>query len=107
MLKYKMFGGIIVISIEELKDLANRLKFDMSEEEYQTLQKEFEVILKQMDLIGQIENVDTIEPMTFPYQVTASWIREDEEKEGLELEELMSNIKDRMGNFVKVPKVVG
>lgn len=96
-----------MISIEELKDLANRLKFDMSEEEYQTLQKEFEIILKQMDLIGQIENVDTIEPMTFPYQVTASWIREDEEKEGLELEELMSNIKDRMGNFVKVPKVVG
>lgn len=96
-----------MISIEELKDLANRLKFDMSEEEYQTLQKEFEIILKQMDLIGQIENVDDIEPMTFPYQVTASWIREDVEQEGLELEELMSNIKDRMGNFVKVPKVVG
>lgn len=96
-----------MISIEELKDLANRLKFDMSEEEYQTLQKEFEVILKQMDLIGQIENVDDVEPMTFPYQVTASWIREDQEQEGLELEELMSNIKDRMGNFVKVPKVVG
>lgn len=96
-----------MISIEELKDLANRLKFDMSEEEYQTLQKEFEIILKQMDLIGQIENVDDIEPMTFPYQVTASWIREDVEQESLELEELMSNIKDRMGNFVKVPKVVG
>ena len=96
-----------MISIEELKDLANRLKFDMSEEEYQTLQKEFEVILKQMDLIGQIENVDDVEPMTFPYQVTSSWIREDQEQEGLELEELMSNIKDRMGNFVKVPKVVG
>jgi len=96
-----------VISIEELKDLANRLKFDMSEEEYQTLQKEFEIILKQMDLIGQIENVDTVEPMTFPYPVSASWIREDVEQEGLEIEELMSNIKDRMGNFIKVPKVVG
>lgn len=102
-----MFGGIIVISIEELKNLANRLKFDMSEEEYQTLQKEFEVILKQMDLIGQIENVDDVEPMTFPYPITSSWIREDQEKESLEIEELMSNVKDRMGNFVKVPKVVG
>ena len=33
------------VSIEELKDLANRLKFDMHEDEYKTLQDEFEVVL--------------------------------------------------------------
>ena len=32
----------------KLKDYANKLTFDMNDEEYKTLQEEFEIILKQM-----------------------------------------------------------
>ena len=38
-----------MIEIEKLKDYANKLMFDMNDEEYKTLQDEFEIILKQMD----------------------------------------------------------
>ncbi len=96
-----------MISIEELKELAHRLKFDMSEEEYITLQGEFEVILKQMDLIGKIEGIDEVTPMTFPYHVRAYFVRDDEPKEGMKVEDIMSNVKDKVGNLVKVPKVIG
>ena len=34
-----------------LKELANKLMFTMDEDEYDTLVQEFDVILKQMDLI--------------------------------------------------------
>ncbi len=107
MIKYLTFKeAIVLISIEELKELANRLKFDMSEEEYKTLQGEFEVILKQMDLIGKIKGLDSVEPMTFPYEVKAYFVREDEAEEGMKVEDIMSNVKDKVGNLVKVPKVI-
>ena len=94
------------MSIEELKDLATRLKFDMSEEEYKTLQEEFEVILSQMELLGNIKGLDNVEPMTFPYTVFASLVREDEVGELMSYDEIFSNIKNSRFNQIRVPKVV-
>jgi aspartyl/glutamyl-tRNA(Asn/Gln) amidotransferase C subunit len=94
------------MSIEELKDLATRLKFDMSEEEYKTLQEEFEVILSQMELLGNIKGLDDVEPMTFPYAVFASLVREDEVGELMSYDEIFSNIKNSRFNQIRVPKVV-
>ena len=94
------------ISIEELKDLATRLKFDMNEEEYKTLQEEFEIILSQMELLGNIKGLDEVEPMTFPYQVFASVIRDDEVGELMSYDEIFSNIKNSRFNQIRVPKVV-
>ena len=37
-------------NLEVLKDAANRLLFDMSDEEYQTLLNEFDIIIKQMNV---------------------------------------------------------
>ena len=41
-----------MVTKELLKSYANKLMFDMDDSEYETLLKEFDVILKQMDLIG-------------------------------------------------------
>ena len=95
------------ISIEELKSLANSLLFDMKEEEYKTLQEEFEVIITQMDLIGDIENIESVEPMVFPYLVQGHTLREDEPCDVLTKEEVLSNPKETMMDMVKVKKVVG
>ena len=38
-----------------LELLANKLKFTMDDSEYDTLAEAFDIILKQMDLIGKIE----------------------------------------------------
>ena len=94
------------VSIEELKDLANRLKFDMQEDEYKTLQDEFEVVLSQMEMIGKIEGADEVEPMTFPFIYEAIGLREDEPGEVLTKEEVLKNASDVSYDQVRVKKVI-
>ena len=93
--------------LEILKKCANNLMFDMSEEQYQVLLKEFETITKQMELLGDIEGLNEITPMTFPFEVFSSFLREDVEGETLTKEEVLKNAKDVVDGQIKLPKVVG
>ena len=95
-----------MIDKSKLKDYANKLMFDMEDSEYETLQEEFEVILKQMDLIGKIPNISEVEPMTFPYKNEDVNLREDEVKDYLTVGEVLDNTKHQVNDQVKVPKVV-
>lgn len=95
-----------MIEKEKLKKYARLLMFDMDEEEYTTLQHEFEVILKQMDLIGQIDGISEVEPMTFPFKNTDAELREDEVGDYLTVGEVLSNAKYQVNDQVKVPRVV-
>ncbi len=95
------------ITKEVLKDAASRLMFDMSDEQYDTLEKEFEIIIKQMKLIGEIPDVDNVEPMTFPFDVTTDFLREDEVTEPLTKSDALKNAKDVLDGQIKLPKVVG
>lgn len=94
------------IEIEKLKDYAGKLMFDMKEEEYQTLQEEFKVILKQMDYIEKIEGIQDVKPMTFPFITYQAKLRKDEVKNTLTVEEALKNAKKTEKDQVRVPKVV-
>lgn len=94
-------------NLEILKKCANNLMFDMSEEKYQVLLEEFEVITKQMELLGDIEGVNDVTPMTFPFDVFTTFLREDIEGECLPKEEVLKNAKDVVDGQIKLPKVVG
>ena len=96
-----------MVTKEKLKDYAAKLMFDMEDSEYEKTLEEFETIEKHMALIGEIENIDDIEPMTFPYVIYHANFREDEAKECLTNEEVLCNSKDTKANQIKVPKVVG
>ena len=96
-----------MLTKEKLKNYANKLMFDMNDEEYETLLKEFDVIEKQMDLIGNIDNISEVEPMTFPFDVTTTFLREDVEGVCLTKEEVLRNAKDVVDGQIKLPKVVG
>lgn len=92
-----------------LKDCANRLMFSMSEEEYDVLLNEFNIILKQLELMDNIEGINETEPMSFPYgELFIDFLRDDEvlEDESLKKEELLNNAKDVKDGQVKLPKVV-
>ena len=95
-----------MIEKEKLKDYAHKLMFDMEDKEYETLQEEFEVILKQMDLIGKIPNISEVEPMTFPFINEETTLREDEVGDYLTVAEVLDNTKYQVNDQVKVPKVV-
>ncbi len=96
-----------MVTKEKLKDYAAKLMFDMDDAGYDRTLAEFETVEKHMALIGEIENIDNIEPMTFPYVIYHAHLREDEAKECLTSEEVLANAKETKANQVKVPKVVG
>lgn len=93
---------------DRLEILAKKLMFEMNDDEYETLAKEFEIILKQMDLIDDIEDIDDVEPMTYPFELPFddSYLREDVFDNEICFDDMMINVKDYENNEVKVPKVV-
>ncbi len=95
-----------MIEKDKLKEYARLLMFDMDDDEYSVLQDEFETILKQMDLIGKIPNIDKVSPMTFPFKNEDVSLREDEVGDYLTVSEVLENTKHQVNDQVKVPKVV-
>ena len=91
---------------ELLKKCANNLLFDMSDKQYDLLLKEFDVLTKQMEVLGEIEGLDSVTPMTFPFDVSTSFLREDEPDEVLSTEDVLKNAHDVFDNQVKVKKVI-
>ena len=94
------------IDKETLKTAANKLMFEMSEEQYNNLLNEFGIITTQMELIGKIEGVDNASPMTFPFDVTSTYIREDEATEPLDRDVALKNAKDVVDGQIRLPRVV-
>ena len=95
-----------MITKEKLKNYASKLMFDMKDEEYETLLKEFDIILKQMDLIGDIDNISDVEPMTFPFELEDVELRNDFDSRNIEIEDALSNTGNKKGREIRVPKVV-
>ena len=94
-----------MVSKSELESLAKKLMFEMKDSEYETLEKEFDIILKQMDLIGNIKDIDKVSPMTFPFELD-NYLREDIYNNEISFNDMIVNVKDYEDNRVKVPKVV-
>ena len=85
---------------------ASKLMFDMTDEEYDCLVKEFEVLIKQMNIIGEIKGVDNAEPMTFPFDATNSCLREDISSASIKKEEALKNAKDVKDGQIRLPRVL-
>ncbi len=94
------------VSKEILKNTANKLMFDMTDEQYEMLVKEFSILIKQMEFIGDIPNVDDAEPMTFPFDITNDLLREDEPTSPLKREDVLKNASDVVDGQIRLPKVV-
>lgn len=95
-----------MVTKEDLQKYANKLMFKMNDEELETLEEEFKIILKQMEVIDTFECIDKVEPMRFPFVTGETRLREDVIKESLTVSEVLSNTPFQMQDQVKVPKVV-
>lgn len=100
--------GGIMITRDVLDKLAKKLMFKMNEEEYQTLESEFDIILKQMEYIDKIDGIENVNPMTFPFdlELDDNDLREDICNNEIDFNDMVINVKDYDDNRVKVPKVV-
>lgn len=92
---------------EVLKDASLRLMFKMEDEEYDLLENEFKIILKQLSLMDNVKGIDDVEPMVFPYPITTSYLREDEVETPLSRGEALKNAGNIKEDQIKLPKVVG
>ncbi len=97
---------MVKYDLKLLKECANNLMFDMSDEQYDVLLSEFDVITQQMSLLGEIEGLENVEPMTFPYEIYTDFLREDEPLESISKEDALRNAKDVVEGQIKLPKVV-
>ena len=97
-----------MITKDKLEEYAKKLMFEMNEDEYNTLENEFEVILKQMELIDNIKDIDGVIPMTYPFdlELDDSYLREDIANNEICFDDMKVNVKEFENNMVKVPKVV-
>lgn len=95
------------ITKENIEDYASKLMFKMKDEEYPAFEKEFETIIKHMNLIGNIKDLDKVEPMTFPYINKDACLRKDEVKNILTTDDAIKNAHETIYDEVKVPKIVG
>lgn len=91
---------------ETLIMLANKLMFTMNDSEYETLVDEFDTIIKQMDLIGKIDGIDSVEPMVYPFLLNDVVLREDVVSDELEIDDILVNSGSNLYNQVRLPKVV-
>lgn len=94
------------INKEILKKAANSLMFDMSEEQYDELLVEFNIVLEQMDAIGKVNGVDEAMPMTFPFDNSITYLRKDEAGTPLNQREALKNASDTLLGQIKLPKVI-
>lgn len=90
-----------------LKQVANNLMFDMKESEFFTLLEEFDIIIHQMELISEIPGIDDAQPMTFPFDVTTDYLREDVPTTPLSQEEALKNADHVVDGQIRLPRVVG
>lgn len=95
-----------MIEKTKLKDYANKLMFDMNDTEYETLANEFDVVIKQFELIDNIENISDVAPMTFPYLKENVSLRDDSQSRVVDVDVAFSNCHGKKGDEIKVPRVV-
>ena len=94
------------VSKEILKNTANTMMFDITDEECELLVKEFEIVIKQMELIGDIEGVDQAERMAFPFDISNDYLREDIPTTPLNKEDVLKNAPEVKDGQIRLPKVV-
>ena len=92
---------------EMVDSYADKLLIGLSPEENKMVLDEFDVIDKNIDLINQIDNIESVEPMTHTLDDFEYELREDVVEESVPIEDLLRNSDDTEDRSIVVPKVVG
>jgi len=98
---------MIKITKKVIDTSAKNLLFKLTDAELDETMSEFDAILSQMSFIGNIKDIDKAKPMTFPISETQEKMREDIATTPLDVEEELKMVPSRLGNQVRLPKVVG
>ncbi len=97
--------------MEEIKDaeyfkkLAKQLMFELSDEEAESLVKEFSTLEAQMALLDAVDT-EGVEEMVYPFEAPTVFLREDEVSNVISQDDAMANVKKKLEGHFVLPKVV-
>lgn len=91
---------------ELINDYSNKLLIGLTEEENELVLSEFEVIEKNINLINKIPNIENVEPMTHPFDLYETSLREDIDSDSEDIEDILKNCDKKIDREIKVPRVV-
>ena len=87
------------------KGLANRLMFDLSDEEATSIVDDFATLCQQFELLEAIDTTG-VEPMVYPFETPTVYLREDVEDHTISQQQAMANATKSVQGHFSVPKVV-
>ena len=90
-----------------LVDASSRLLFTLKEEELDTLLEEFKTLQAQMEMMKEVEGLENYEPMTFPFEVSVDYRRDDGPSEPISRDGVLKNAGTVKAGAGKGPKGVG
>lgn len=91
---------------EMVDDYADKLLIGLTEEENKMVLDEFNIIDADIAKVMEIDNIESVEPMTHTLDDFTYELREDIKEESVDIDDLLANCDDYINDEVRVPKVV-
>ena len=85
--------------------LSNNLKFSFDDKELEQLKIDFDIFLKQVDILSKIDTTN-VKCMDFPIDITTCYLRDDNNGRLLDKELLLSNVKNKKDDYIIVPRIL-
>lgn len=89
----------------DFKQLAHQLMFDLNDEEVKDIEKEFDTLLQQLQLMEAV-NTDGVEEMVYCFEQPTTYLRDDQVGDVLSQSEALANAPKQSSGHFLVPKVV-
>lgn len=90
---------------EEIEKLARNLMFSLEEKEIKDIQEEFDTLMKQLDLLEEIDT-DGVEEMITPFETPTTYLRDDQQSRIISVDDALLNAPKKEGAYFVIPKVV-
>ena len=91
---------------EMVDDYADKLLIGLTEEENKMVLDEFNIIDSDIAKVMEIDNIESVEPMTHTLDDFVYELRDDVKEESVDIDDLLKNCDDYINDEVRVPKVV-
>ena len=89
----------------DFKNLANKLMFDLSDDELVKMEETFHFFLKQLEVLDEIDT-EGVEEMIYPIETPNTYLRNDEDIHVISKEDVLKNSMNTIDDYFVVPKVV-
>lgn len=94
-----------MINEKQVKELANTMKFALTEEEIKTYSQRLSNIANYLELIQEVDTTD-VSPTYHGTLGKVSLLRKDEAVESDQVEGLLKNARDTKDTFIRVPAIL-